>query len=96
MKEAVKAGGRARLKWYLPEHLVEEVVAAIPAAKALHGDIARQLRRASTQRSKLDGAARAREAKAQLRASAEPAETSDACAPETTELLGGSEAIHDR
>lgn len=60
LKEAVKDGGEARLKWYLPEHLVEGVVEAVPVAIALHGDIAKRLLRASEQTSKLDGAARAR------------------------------------
>jgi hypothetical protein len=77
MREAVKAGGEARLKWYLPEPLAKEVVEAIPAAKALHGDIARQLRRASMQGSKLDGAAHARQVKAELRAATTPAETDE-------------------
>jgi hypothetical protein len=81
LKEAVKAGGEARLKWYLPEHLAQEVVEAIPAAKALHGDIARQLKRASVQGSKLDGAAHARQVKAELRAS-----TSAAASDRTGEL----------
>lgn len=68
LMEAVKVGGEARLKCYLPDDLARAVVEAIPVAIALHGDIARALQRASAQGSKLDGAAHAREAKAEQRA----------------------------
>lgn len=65
LREASKPGGEARLRCYLPEDLKETIVEATSTAIALHGDIARALRRASTQGSKLDGAAHARQAKTQ-------------------------------
>jgi hypothetical protein len=61
LREAVKPGGEARLRCSLPEEVARTIVEAIPRVIALHGAIARALRRASVQGSKLDAAAKARE-----------------------------------
>jgi hypothetical protein len=65
--EAVKPGGEARLRCVLPERLVGAVVDALPAVIALSGDIARAIKRASAQGSRIEGAQRARAARALAR-----------------------------
>jgi hypothetical protein len=63
LREAAKAGGEARLACYLPINLQQAVLAALPQAMALGGDISRALARASKSGSQLDAAARARAAR---------------------------------
>ncbi len=58
--EAVKSGGGVRLSCYLPEDLTRAVVASLPLAITLGGDIARALRRASGSGSRIEAAAKAR------------------------------------
>lgn len=49
LREAVKPGGEARLRCYLPEDVARSISLAVPRVIALHGAIARALRRASGQ-----------------------------------------------
>lgn len=64
LMEAAKPQGAERLRGLLPDPLQQGVLAALPSALALGGDLSRRLRRAAQQGSKADAAARARNAKA--------------------------------
>jgi len=81
LKEAVKPGGTAVLHRYLPEDLARAIQEAAPKVIALYGDIARRLRRASTQGSRMEQIERARHARHPLTSFSAPA---NACATTQT------------
>jgi hypothetical protein len=58
MLEAVKPGGEERLRSVLPVELAESIMEFIPEAREASPDIARRLKRAAKQGSKLDSGRR--------------------------------------
>ena len=61
LRECVKVGGEARLRAYIPEEMLNQVVYLLPEIKSRYADLSARLERAKISGSKIESLNKARE-----------------------------------